>query len=39
MKEELYELRDSLVKEQDKQKVNEVLAYASTNTKVEKNEK
>jgi len=39
MKEQLYELRDSLVNVQDKEKVNEVIAFASTNTKVEKNEK
>ena len=39
MKEQLYELRDSLWKIKDKERVNEVLAYASTDTKVEKNEK
>ena len=39
MKEQLYELRDTLLKDQDKQKVDQVIAYASTNTKVEKNEK
>jgi hypothetical protein len=39
MKEQLYELRESLVNVQDKEKVNEVIAFASTNTKVEKNEK
>lgn len=39
MKEQLYELRDSLWKIKDKEKVNDILAYASTDTKVEKNEK
>ena len=39
MKEQLYELRDSLTNVQEKQKVDSVIAYASTNTKVEKNEK
>jgi|GEM_PF-4041971 hypothetical protein len=39
MKEQLYELRDSLLNIKDKERVDEVLAFASTNTKVEKNEK
>jgi hypothetical protein len=39
MKEQLYELRDTLLNVQDKQRVDSVIAYASTNTKVEKNEK
>jgi hypothetical protein len=39
MKERLYELRDSLLNIKDKERVDEVLAFASTNTKVEKNEK
>jgi hypothetical protein len=37
MKEQLYELRDTLLNAQDKEKVDQVIAYASTDTKVEKN--
>jgi hypothetical protein len=39
MKEQLYELRDTLLKAQDKEKVDQVIAYASTDTKIEKNNK
>jgi hypothetical protein len=39
MKEQLYELRDSLGNLQDKEKVNKILSFASIDTKVEKNEK
>jgi hypothetical protein len=39
MKDQLYELRETLQNKQDIEKVNKIIAYASTNTKIEKNEK